>query len=51
MCLFRVFSLALAARVDEPKEPMAKNRHLCKVDWSAFADVYLHEYGVKDSVY
>ena len=49
MCLFRVFSLSLAARVDERKEP--KNRHLGEVDWSAFADVYLHEYGVKDSVY
>ena len=47
MCLFRVFSLSLAARVDEWKEP--KNRHLCEVDWSAFVDVYLH--GVKDSVY
>ena len=43
------FSLSLAARVDERKEP--KNRHLCEVDSSAFVDVYLHEYGVKDSVY
>ena len=43
------FSLSLAARVDERKEP--KNRHLCEVHWSAFVDVYLYEYGVKDSVY
>ena len=45
--LFRVFSLSLAARVDERNEP--KSRHLCEVDWSAFVDVYLR--GVKDSVY
>ena len=49
MWLVRVFSLSLAARVDERKEP--KNRHLCEVDRSAFVDAYLHEYGVKDSVY
>ena len=46
---FVFFSLSLAARVDKQKEP--KNRHLCEVDWRAFVDVYLHGYGVKDSVY
>ena len=47
MGLFRVFSLSLAARVDERKEP--KSRHLCEVDWRAFVDIYL--LGVQDSVY
>ena len=51
MCLFGFvfffFYLSLAGRVDEPQEP--KYRHLCEVDLSAYVNVYLHEYGVKDS--
>ena len=46
---FFFFLLSLAGRVDGPKEP--KYRHLCEVDLSASVNVYLHEYGVKDSVY
>ena len=53
ICFSRLMALGFhLSRVDERKERKEpKNRHLCEVDWSAFADVYLHEYGVKDSVY